>query len=209
MEGRVGIRRIFEGQLLGPEAVPDDVPRYLRHWIRYDGAQIMPPNPEFTKAGFDAARWAHDFYPNWYVNKVNGAFLFKFLDLAKAHDIDVYWLLPPLLPSIQAEIDKSGFAAKHTDFMRRLQAKYPNLSVLDGRQAGYDEATYMDGNHLGRPGAYVVSVEVARLLGRRLAEGHPQAAWLDLPKYQELPVDVAIQDADHPTPIGAGETLRR
>lgn len=201
VEGRKGIRLVLQRQLLGPESAPDEVPMYRRHWIKYDGAQIMPSNPDLTEKDFDPATWANNFYPHWYVNKVNGAYLFKFLDLARSHDIDVYWLVPPILPSIEAEVEKSGFAAKHTAFLRRLQKKYPNLSVIDGRQANYDKNVYMDGNHLGRPGAYVASLEVSKLLARRLKQGPSSSAWLTLPPYQQRPVDVAVQDAYHTTPI--------
>lgn len=201
MEARVGIRRLFMAWLLGPVAVPDEVPLYRRHWIEYDGAQIMPPKPEFTENGFDPSGWAKDFYPNWYVNRVNRAYLLKFLDLAKAHDIEVYWFLPPIMPSIEAECDRSGFSEKHTAFLQAMQKRYSNLSIIDGRNAGYDEKIYSDGNHLGRPGAYVVSFEVGGLLRDRLRQEHAPPAWLNLPPYQARPVDVAIHDVYHSTPI--------
>jgi hypothetical protein len=115
------------------------------------------------------------------------------------------------LPSIEAEVEKSGFAAKHTAFLKGLQQKYPNLSVIDGRQANYDKDVYMDGNHLGRPGAYVASLEVSKLMARRLKGHSAHSAWLTLPEYQERAVDVAVQDAYHTTPIERRDspTVRR
>ncbi len=211
MEARKEIRRILQRQLLGPESAPDEVPMYRRHWIKFDGAQIMPANPTLTEKDFDPATWANGFYPHWYVNRVNRAYLLKFLDLAASNKIEVYWLLPPIMPSVQDLCEKSGFAARQTAFLETLQKRYSNLSIVDGRYAGYDDKVYMDPNHLGREGAYIYSVEIGNLMRRRFSGGLEQTAWLTLPGYRFRAVDVAIEDAYHTSPMESrdGATLRR
>lgn len=203
VEGRMEIRRIFQRQLLGPQSAPDDVPMYRRHWIKFDGAQIMPPNPAATGEDVNALEWANGFYPHWYVNRVNAAYLVKFLDLARDHHIEVVWLLPPILPRLQEMTERNGFMPKHTQFLKALQKRYDNLTVIDGRQAAYENSAFMDPNHLARPGAFIYSVEVGTLMrGRMTGTNAVRAAWLTLPKYRDQPVDVAIEDAYHTTPIG-------
>ncbi len=211
MEARMEIRRILQRQLLGPQSAPDEVPMYRRHWIKFDGAQIMPENPTLTEQDFDPASWANGFYPHWYVNRVNRAYLLKFLDLANASNIEVYWLLPPIMPSVQDLCEKSGFAARQTAFLKALQKRYSRLAIIDGRMADYDEKVYMDPNHLGRSGAYVYSEEIGALMRERLSERGERTAWVSLPPYQARSVDVAIEDAYHTTPMQSRgpETRRR
>ncbi|HEU5118632.1 MAG TPA: hypothetical protein VFT74_18690, partial [Isosphaeraceae bacterium] len=131
--------------------------------------------------------------------RVNRAYLLKFLDLASSRGIEVYWLLPPIMPSVQDLCEKSGFAARQTAFLKALQQRYPNLSIIDGRLAGYDEKVYMDPNHLGRSGAFVYSEEIGALMRDRLSERGDRTAWVSLPTYQARSVDVAIEDAYHTT----------
>ena len=61
----------------------------------------------------------------------------RFLDLAAAHGIRVYWLVMPLAPALQHAREVKGRDAEYTRFVRSFRG-YPNLVVLDARRSGYD-----------------------------------------------------------------------
>jgi hypothetical protein len=167
-----------------------EMPWVFRHWNIHRGANVIPnrlPGP------VDYEAWRRGYYERWHCEQVNQIYIQRFLELAQAHGIAVYWLLPPAMPGLQAACEQSGYDLANERFVRSWQSRFPGLTVIDGRHAEYDPAVFSDPNHLGRDGAFVFSTEVGRILRAAGADRGP-SAWIALPKYQARPVDLPLED---------------
>ena len=123
-------------------------------------------------------------YPDpWRCPDVNVAYVRRTLDLAAAHGIAVYWLIPPCAADVRAERERRGLEAQYTRFARAILARHPGVTVFDGRPLDYDDDSYHDPVHLNRRGASAFTAEVAKAL-----EGHPPGRdagglrWVRLPE---------------------------
>ena len=88
----------------------------------------------------------------------------RFLRLASAHGIAVYWVLMPISPELQALSDASGADAQYVSSAPPGRA-FPNVVVLDGwRTPGYGPGRFMDLIHLDGKGAAALSNELADLM---------------------------------------------
>src|SRR5262249_32604119 len=110
----------------------------------------------------------------------------------------VFWLLPPLHPEVQVRRERFGSDAKYKAFVHKLAARYPNLTVIDGRRAGYPPEALADMTHLNRPGALAFSDAVAARVGEVLS-GTLTSNWVDLPRWRdgvvsEIAARVAVED---------------
>jgi hypothetical protein len=167
-----------------------------RNWTLNDGANVAAKNPAFTGAvGADDHKklLTHVFH----CHRVNEEYIRRLLAMAAGRDIPVYWLLPPLAPQLQARRDETGADAGYVRFVRSLQDRYPNVTVLDGRHAGYDHTVFVDATHLDGQGAYTLSRDVADVLRRDSAGvAAKRPRWVDLPAYRPCPVEVALEDVE-------------
>ncbi len=165
-----------------------------RNWRVNRGANIFATNP-----GHDAKvppghwlapqQWARDRVPLLYMR--------RFLDLARAEDIPVFWILPPVHPAIRAERDSRGLEASYTGFVAAVLEQYPEVVVLDARDRGYDASVFSDLAHLDREGASVLSADVGTALARCLAGPASDARrWIPLPAYTPRPRDPEVEDLD-------------
>jgi hypothetical protein len=153
------------------------------------GSQIPPKNPKL-----DIVPIARVYQPfGWKCNPVNAEFSRRFLDLAEAHRIAVYWLVPPVCPEIQARRDEGGADADYMRFLVGMQKRYSNVVVIDGRHAGYDHTLHTDATHLDRQGSAVMSTDVAEIVARGLSRPNG-VRWVTLPPYRDLPDVIAIED---------------
>jgi len=169
--------------------VRDDMPPVFRHWNLHAGAQIMPSHPE---RDWDVASHQRYIYPaGWRPNRVNAEYVRRFLALAEAHGVPVYWLIPPIHPGVQEAKERVGFDAKYLALVRSYQERFPNLVVIDGRHAGYDPKVFFDPDHLGREGAYALSEDLGDVL-RRLRHGVPADRFVALPTFQARAVEPGI-----------------
>jgi hypothetical protein len=175
----------------GQPAWGRDVEPLRRDWARFDGALVSPSRPGLA---YDFAAKRLEIFPFWYLDPINAHYILEFLDLAGARRIPVFLLVPPMMPGLQAECERSGFDARYTLFLDRLRARYPGLVVVDGRRAGYDPAVFTDPNHLGREGAFVFSQEVGDILRRHLDAPSATPRLVDLPPYRPRPVDLDATD---------------
>lgn len=167
----------------------------LRNWTLNDGANVAAKNPAFDgTVGPDDSRklLTHVFH----CHRVNFEYIDRLLAMADGRDIPVYWILPPLAPRLQARRDESGADAGYVRFVRSLQARYPGLTVIDGRHAGYDHTLFVDATHLDGQGAYALSLDVGDVLRRDLDGVRERTRWVDLPAYRASPVEVAIEDVE-------------
>src|SRR5262249_23610055 len=83
-------------------------------------------------------------------------------------------------------------------FLRGLILRYPNLTVIDGRRAGYPPVAVADNVHLSRPGAVAFSDGIAAVVAEQLRHGTP-VRWHALPRWRdglsdEIEREVAVED---------------
>ena len=149
-------------------------------WKANDGAQPMPPMP--IRPPIDLSVVATLSPSQWSVDAINAAYFEKFLALAAEHKLPVFWLMPPLGPAIHAHRGLVGSDRAYGDFARQALRRFPNVTVLDARASGYDDAVHIDLIHLDHRGAAVLSGDVARAMTDRLG-GRSDDRWVDLPAY--------------------------
>jgi hypothetical protein len=210
VRARREIRAALLAALRGEAASPRDLTRlHWRNWGQNLGAQFTPPNPAFTgEVPEDVHRSLGSH--GWWCHRVNAAYVRRFLALARARGIRVYWLLPPVSPAIQARRDHTGADAGHTRFVRRVQEEFPGLVVLDARHAGYDHTLFVDAVHLDGRGATTLSLDVAEVLRRDEPGPARLAGWIDLPAYRPLAPGIPLEDVEQSRlALHARDRLRR
>ena len=180
-----------------------------RNWSANLGAQLNPRNPQIQD--FAAPPGAEAAFKTWRCDPVNARYVTRFLDLAASRTITVVWLLTPLMPGLQATVDRGTDDARYDAFVRGMQALHPDLVVVDGRHAGFPASAFIDVVHLDRQGAFALSDGVAEVVGPRLDSGARGPAWLPLPAYRDRPADLPLEDVAQsgmarPAP---GDALRR
>ena len=143
------------------------VGRLRRNWRAHDGGQATPRNPHPLPA--DPAAWAGGGPSAWRPDPTNAAYLDAFLARAEAHGIPVFWLLPPLHPGFAARRAELGTDAPVDAFVARALARFPGLTVVDGRRAGYDPSVFVDMAHLDRDGSARLTRDLAAAVAGALA----------------------------------------
>jgi hypothetical protein len=145
------------------------------------GPRTEEPQEDADPMAREAKLYDPLIYPDdWQCSAVNASYVRRFLDLAASHDIPVFWILTPFRNDALSRRQRSGLEASYTEFVRSVQAEYPTLTVIDGRQQGGSAATHLDPIHLSPPGASAFSTEVANVLARRLSEGPAGQEWVEL-----------------------------
>jgi hypothetical protein len=139
-----------------------EIPAYCRAWEREHGAMICDERPSYRGEG-DLSNPAY-FPASWRAHPINEDYVRRFFELAGAHGVDVYWLLPPITERFQARRDALGLEASYGVFVARFLERYPFVTVVDGRRLGYDHSYFIDSLHLSGRGATALSDEVARVL---------------------------------------------
>ena len=161
-----------------------------RNWRVNLGSNVYAKNPGYPEI-LGESRWlAPD---NWGRDRAPVAFAKKFLDLAAAEGIEVFWLLPPNHPTVIAERDRRGLEEAYIRFVRDVQARYPNVRVLDARHRQYGREVFADLAHLDRTGVEVLSRDVGDLLARALG-GEDLPRWVELPEFKPWPGEHPIED---------------
>ena len=166
-----------------------------RNWTLNEGAMIMGKNPQFH-GNID------NFYQplaptDWKCDPTNKRYIRRFLDLAAAHHVPVFWLIPPYCSRAQAERDRVGSHAVYDGFVHNMQSKSPNVVVIDGRRVGYEDSLFFDPIHLDRDGAVVMSNAVAEAIRPYLAgqPGPVAGHWVDLPTMRgPNPTGLVLED---------------
>jgi hypothetical protein len=167
-----------------------------RHWPANDGAQVTVRKGTFTgKVGPGEEMEMQTMVVGQRPEHLRA--LDRFFALAAARGVRVYWLLPPLVPQLQASRERSGAEARYVALVNATCRRYPNVSVLDARHSGYDPSLFFDVTHLTRTGAVALSVDVADALRRDLsASDRPGTRWVTLPEYRPKSVKAPIEDFD-------------
>jgi hypothetical protein len=170
LRSREGIRETMVAGFRGEASFTQLQHQAIREQIHeHLGCVTLPHNPkDFSGAeqviygtGRRAERWS----PHW----VNALYVDRFLKLAAAHRLDVYWVLPPVTPAAQAWQERVGREHDVLLFLQSKQAAYPNVVVLDARHLGLDRWYFHDPTHLNVDGAALFSSAVADALAVDLA----------------------------------------
>ena len=161
------------------------------NWRRNLGAQVMPKVA--TPLSADPAAWGWVQPSGWLPDPTNATYLDAFFRLAEARQIPVFWLLPPLHPGFTARRDQINASAPFDAFVAATGARFPGLTVVDGRHAGYDASVFIDMAHLDRDG----SSRLSRSLGAILAEHliHPGPRVVALPPFASRHGELAAESA--------------
>ncbi len=152
-----------------------------RNWNANRGAYVLNDRPETPGADPRLAELAvaGHLMAGWRCHPVNDQYVHRFLDLAEAHQIPVYWLLPPTHPLLQLGREQHGWDTAYLAYIRQLQAQYPRLTILDGRHAGYPASAMVDILHLGRTAAIAFTDSV----GSVLRDPEKTSRWIELRPY--------------------------
>jgi hypothetical protein len=163
------------------------------------GAFVLPRNPEFQHGGEPnsaaSAPIHHEPFPDrrWARNKLSVSYVQRFLDLAAAHGITVFWLMPPVSHDVQTHRDQNGLDDYFTRIARRAEAHSQHVIVIDGRRAGYPRRVFFDHSHLDRQGATTLTMDVVGIVDRYLADPTAVPRWVALPSFRELEPDVEVE----------------
>jgi hypothetical protein len=129
------------------------------------GSQLIcPPSEDIRKKVCDLDMWNNAYFKHFSCHPSNSAAIDRFLALAQAKGIRVFWLLPPYLPAAQERIEASGIDAEHTAFVRRSIARYPGVTVVDARRAISEETGFFDPHHLAVLGALALSLALGDVI---------------------------------------------
>jgi hypothetical protein len=186
---RAHVKRVIQGRedLLYLESLA-----FRRNWRRNSGAQLFAR--KLMERDMEVPAGTVFPHEAWRCHPVNASFLRRFLRLAADRGIPVFWLLPPVTPGLQHRLELQGFDQSFTTLVRRLAGQYPNITVVDGRRAGYPLSVFFDALHIHRHGAEVLSSDLAEILDRCLKQGPPPGRWVNLPRYRELPKRLDLED---------------
>ncbi len=186
--GTPQIRRRFTMRLGGETWMDtDSLAVFMRNWKRNGGAEILPMRAEPPGQDTRLAELERmNYWPTrWVPDPISVRYNERFLSLAASNKIMVFWLLPPFHPAIEARRVSAGWYPQYIAYVQRLQERFPNLVVIDGRDAGYVPGALYDTTHLSRLGAICYSDALGTILGKHLDRPGPDfpERWITLPKY--------------------------
>jgi hypothetical protein len=128
--------------------------------------------------------------PHWSADRLNVKYLRAILDLCGSRQIQVYWLIPPVVPALLARRQAIGLEDAYDRFVQKIQRSYPDLTILDARRSGYEIQAFADAAHLEFSGAVALSADVGRIL-----LGEPaRSRWINLPAYHQRTSDARLED---------------
>jgi hypothetical protein len=125
-------------------------------------------------------------YPaSWSCDPVCEAYIHKFLGLAEARGIQVFWLLPPISPAAESLREEIGAELAYTRFVKATTSRYPGVSVIDARGSGYPAEVFFDPTHLNRYGAATLSADLADAIADRFERPEREPGfWVGLRSYR-------------------------
>ena len=121
---------------------------------------------------------------------VEEQYLRKFLALAAANGVKVYWLILPVAPELHRARESKGQNAAYDAFVARVAGADPNVVVADARDSAYGADAFLDACHLAPRGAHALSLDLADLMAG--PPGAPRR--VSLPAYRERPIDAPLED---------------
>lgn len=169
----------------------------LRSWRVNQGVQLMPgcsipaapggANPaEIPRQPFSTDRFT--------TNPLTEVYLKRFIDLARAHKIRVFWVLPPIRPNVQRVRNLDGFDDYFTKLARQVQRLDPTAVVIDGREANYPEDVFYDTVHMNVRGAVAFSEALAGTLNRALSGLTRRDEWVMMAPFHDAEQVPPLED---------------
>jgi hypothetical protein len=171
-----------------------------RNWYQSRGAHVAPEEPHAPEEPKEARARALELYSGVYSDVSWGAsveeqYIARFLDLAAERKIPVFWIIPPMPPTLHERQNEVRVTELNTTLAQRMSKLYPNLVVVDGRDRGYEASAFCpDDVHLNRQGANVFSRDFGDLIRHRLGNSSPAPAWVALPLYRPGPLIADMED---------------
>jgi hypothetical protein len=171
-----------------------------RNWTLNDGANLATPRAGYTGEVSEAEHAEH-LSDRFTAHRVNAEYARRIVALADERGIRAYLVIPPLVPQVHERRRRSGTDAKYDAFLRSLQDRYPALTVLDARDAGFPASVFVDPIHLDIRGALALSAGVADVLHRdldaaRSALPADSKRWVRLATFRERPRPEALEDVE-------------
>jgi hypothetical protein len=156
----------------------------MRNWVVNRGAQVMERNLVFESQAAGEATAGLAAPKVFEPNPLTLTYARRFLDLAEAHQIRIFWLIPPLTPQGELACRLKGQEAFIARFARQLLAERPGSVVIDGAHRGYTADAFWDDAHLNGTGARVFSAGVASAVRHHLSGTGSTTNWVVLPAYR-------------------------
>jgi len=166
--------------------VGEDLMALLRNWDLNRGAQVAPrpfvpirgslPRPP------DRPGW------RWQPHPAHADFVERFLALAQAREIPVYWIIPPAEGAWLDRNESVGTVGAYRRFVRDQLSRFPALTVLDMQQASWDRRCFRDPIHVNRDGAIRLSLAVAEAIAPAREGRGPGERWIEMDGAGSVPV---------------------
>ncbi len=162
-----------------PRPKEPPVAGYWNAWLAGHGSN---ENPSTGRDPQEGPRWSERYARQdpMSVDWRSRIYITRLLALAEANEIPVYWVIPPTYPSILARWEASGSAARYEQFVRGLQARFPNLIVVNARPLNCPAGRFYDACHIDGEAARVLSARIGDFLAERLAGANSGARWVTL-----------------------------
>lgn len=177
-KGRDEIRGCIRNALLNDNRSGEMDRLSMRHnWEIHAGAHIVAA----THKPFAQIETNPTSRGRWVPHPVNATYLRRLLQLAKTHNIEVFWLIPPTHPDFQLRRERLGLDAPFTEFVQSVQQQYANVVVVDGRHSAYDRSLFLDATHLNLAGAQKLSTTLAEVVKARMEGSKALARWVEIP----------------------------
>jgi len=183
-----------------------------RNWEANHGMWAIPRNPAFEAMHPEEAVPS----PPQASSRATGAprsllgnYTKRFLDLAAANQIRVFYLLAPLPPHTRLSWDQSGANLEHSRLAADIQAYSSNVIVIEGRYSGYGIDAFYDDVHLNTQGATALSTEVASIMKQYLGQPRPEGSRVTLPPYHARGADPWLEDTIQTGVVLKAEKARR
>jgi hypothetical protein len=179
---RSDLRAVIVARLLDePEPKSEEGRAYRRNWRVNLGAHVLAENPGFVD-GIEPGGppGAGD---RWRPKAEHLAYVRRFLALAEAHQISVFWLMPTTAPGARAVRVRDGREGAYVRFVRSMMAEYPGLTVIDpSKVLAGRSGSFHDVFHLDRRGAVALSEAVGVVIEKSLSQsgGSGRERWVEL-----------------------------
>jgi hypothetical protein len=177
---REDVRAVVVARLLGgPEPKSEEGLAYRRNWRVNLGAHVLAENPDFVD-GIEAGGPPGS-GERWWPRAEHLVYVRRFLSLAQAHQIPVFWLMPTTAPEARAVRVRDGREGAYIRFVRAMMAEHPGLTVIDpstvlaGRSGSFHDVF-----HLDRRGAVALSEAVGAVIDRSLSPSEAGDRWVEL-----------------------------
>jgi hypothetical protein len=171
------------------------------------GALAITKNP--SRPPIDISQWGNPTPKPWAPDPVNDLYARKFLQLALDNKIPVYCLVMPVVAGVHEKYEQNGLEQAYNSWIKKLQAGYGNLYVLDWRHSNYQEPSFTDGLHLNMEGAMSITTALGAYLERMFRGEGVDVRWVQMPAFRPSEVAIAVEDSNRSNSFMRSTVSRR